>query len=653
MLLANEISSQQSADIFGGLNGLSESKFRLSGFENNPSNANDVKDWEFGLSFGGSLAKKNTAGIYFLSIAKRIGPNYFYGRFSPGIKKEFNFKSGTKIKLQGDIEVEQELQTTLKYEEVFGVGYSFTLLPELTAGFNLRYFGQQFSEEKPDIIFSDTLNSVSITNLSTDKNFWSCDFGISYKPITEVAVNISSINLITAYERSVETGTAFEMKREKGAAIGLSLSPVNTLNLFAAYETTNSFSAGINGSFSLLGGKLSIGAAALHDKYQKPFLAGIIPAINFSSDFYSVTLSGVKYFSDRTKSEPLSEFLSNGINNVFNNPYSYDKIFLTLNMALSFIPDQKIKFIDLLIEKEIYPALAGEYQKEPFAVARVVNLSGKRVTVKPSSFIPRLNIESVYSPQVEINGGDTASVYFFTIIDEDITPVDKREIVQTHFYISSDTRQNEDRIQKPLLVNDKNSWDGKITNLRYFAKEDYTFSFEYARRVISLFKVEIENRSPELRIFEKAKILFNHFVKEMVYVADPRASVERVQFPQETFSFKGGDCDDLSVAYSSLLESVGIQTAFVDYKSDSGISHVNLLINTEIKPEESGLISINDKKYFTRKNISGTDEIWLPVETTSLTNFDTAWNIAAEKFFNEAIENLGLSKRTVEIVDIY
>ena len=84
----------------------------------------------------------------------------------------------------------------------------------------------------------------------------------------------------------------------------------------------------------------------------------------------------------------------------------------------------------------------------------------------------------------------------------------------------------------------------------------------------------------------------------MQYVSDPRSSTEYVQFPTQTIEVAGGDCDDLSVAFSALLESIGIQTAFVDYKSEEKISHVNLLINTKLKPEEAELITQNDKKYF-------------------------------------------------------
>lgn len=166
-------------------------------------------------------------------------------------------------------------------------------------------------------------------------------------------------------------------------------------------------------------------------------------------------------------------------------------------------------------------------------------------------------------------------------------------------------------------------------------------------------KEELEKTNGVISTFDKIKILFNNFVKEMIYVSDPRSSVEYVQFPEETIKVKGGDCDDLSVAFASLLESIGIETSFVDYKSESGISHVNLLINTGLQPSQSNLITVNDKKYFVREDENGKDKIWVPVEMTSLTEFETAWSLGSEKFYEEAVEDLGLAKNAVEIIDIY
>jgi hypothetical protein len=175
----------------------------------------------------------------------------------------------------------------------------------------------------------------------------------------------------------------------------------------------------------------------------------------------------------------------------------------------------------------------------------------------------------------------------------------------------------------------------------------------YSKNVLSESKTVLDTIPVELSEFEKAKLLFNNFVKKMTYVSDPRASVEYVQFPNQTFELKGGDCDDLSVAYCSLLESVGIQTALVDYKANQELRHVNVMFNTKLSPEQASLITKNDSKYFIRKSENEKDEVWISVETTSLSNFNEAWNIAAEKFNREALNDLGLASGKVEIIDVY
>ena len=72
-----------------------------------------------------------------------------------------------------------------------------------------------------------------------------------------------------------------------------------------------------------------------------------------------------------------------------------------------------------------------------------------------------------------------------------------------------------------------------------------------------------------------------------------------------------------------------------------------------LSPNQAKLLTNNDTKYFIRKNADGSDEIWVPVETTSLTDFETAWKLGAEKFNKEAISELGIAKDKVNIIDIY
>jgi hypothetical protein len=279
-----------------------------------------------------------------------------------------------------------------------------------------------------------------------------------------------------------------------------------------------------------------------------------------------------------------------------------------------------------------------------------VNLTSKAVSIKPSCYIKNVTSEKIYSPIVNIQPSDTAEVSFFIIVGNEYTNFEKTQIANALFYLTTIDDEPDDEIQKPILIHGKNNWDGTVRNLRYFVKAELEYSNNYAKSIINEHSLK---KDKTLETFESMKLLFNEFVKNMNYVSDRRATVDYVQFPKETIDLQGGDCDDLSVCFSSFLESVGIQTAFIDYKPNNGLGHVSLLLNTKLTPDESNLITINERKFLIRKNYTGIEEVWIPLEVTSLTNFDIAWELGADKFYNEAIDNLGLAKNKVEIIEVY
>jgi len=62
---------------------------------------------------------------------------------------------------------------------------------------------------------------------------------------------------------------------------------------------------------------------------------------------------------------------------------------------------------------------------------------------------------------------------------------------------------------------------------------------------------------------ECAERLWRYLQKAGVrYVSDPQG-IEYVQYPLETLSKRAGDCEDLSVLYATMLESVGIKTKLI------------------------------------------------------------------------------------------
>jgi tetratricopeptide (TPR) repeat protein len=117
------------------------------------------------------------------------------------------------------------------------------------------------------------------------------------------------------------------------------------------------------------------------------------------------------------------------------------------------------------------------------------------------------------------------------------------------------------------------------------------------------------------------------------YVIDPATpystfsadatAVDYLQFPAQTLSFGGGDCDDLSILYSALLEAVGIETAFITVPG-----HIYLAFNPQIPPEEAENVFVNIDDVIIQN-----ETCWVPVEVTMLNeSFLSAWREGARKW---------------------
>jgi hypothetical protein len=646
--------------MFANVNILSQSSFGLNGywglspnfntplysFENNTSNYSHLRDWGFSFIYGVEFAKSTNSNIYSVSLSKTLGNHNLSARFTPGYQKEFIFNTGESIIVEDS--TAQSLRASNNYKELFGLGYSYKFTENFSVGTALRFFTQDFFQEIVTPVFEDTLFLIRETNAEKVK-FWKGDLGVNYILNENLNFVFASINLLNFGEKADNSDFKdLEIKREVGGMIGVNYIPIDVTAINFIYETTGSYQFALNG----YAGDLGFGLTLFHDKYQEPQIAGMIPTISYKGRIFELYVSGVKYFTNRKKDFGVSEFVENGISNVLNNPYSFDKILLTVSFNISTAKEKSVEFIDVEIVKDIYPTFSENYMDYPFAYGTVVNLTDEYLTVKPMAKIKGVNEENIQSPVLSIAPHDTARVPFYVIIPESYSS-EKVEISYADFYLVTIADQPDDQFQKAVLVNSVNSWDGRVSNLRYFIKKDLDFSMNRAKEVLSDNKALLDTLPIALENFSKAKILFNEFVRHLVYTSDPRATGEYVQFPNQTFELKGGDCDDLSVGYSSLLESVGIQTALVDYKANGEVRHVNLLFNTKLSPNQAKLLTNNDTKYFIRENPDGKDEIWLPVEVTSLTGFETAWKLGAEKFNKEAISELGIAKGKVNIIDIY
>ncbi|MFW6293995.1 MAG: hypothetical protein ACOC7V_16970, partial [Spirochaetota bacterium] len=64
--------------------------------------------------------------------------------------------------------------------------------------------------------------------------------------------------------------------------------------------------------------------------------------------------------------------------------------------------------------------------------------------------------------------------------------------------------------------------------------------------------------------------------------SEDRGAVDFLQFPRQTLTYSSGDCDDLTALYIALLESVGVDTAFITVPG-----HIYAAFAVETSPEEA------------------------------------------------------------------
>lgn len=80
--------------------------------------------------------------------------------------------------------------------------------------------------------------------------------------------------------------------------------------------------------------------------------------------------------------------------------------------------------------------------------------------------------------------------------------------------------------------------------------------------------------------FDYAKSIYNFIKDNIRYISDVY-KIETIQTPILTLLNKGGDCDDISLLASAMLESIGIKTNYViaSYSPDQSFSHIYIIVS--------------------------------------------------------------------------
>ena len=294
------------------------------------------------------------------------------------------------------------------------------------------------------------------------------------------------------------------------------------------------------------------------------------------------------------------------------------------------IPSVEITSFDF---SALFPVLMNVYAANPAGLVTVKNTGDSAIkNVSVTSYVRKyMDFPSKGNTVASIAPGEEGTLDISTVLNKSVLKVSENTVLQMQFTINweEDGKANSFVLTRPVTLYKKSAmtWDDTAMLACFVQPNDPTvaaFAFN------ALAKKQGDFVSTNV---SKAIALSNAIgAIPLTYVADPVTpvsqvidltySVDTVRFPSETLSLKGGDCDDMTTLYCSLLESAGIQTALITTPG-----HIFAAFDTGLKANT--LWSKLDENYCI---IEINNHIWIPIETTILYNgFDSAWKSAAKE----------------------
>lgn len=304
----------------------------------------------------------------------------------------------------------------------------------------------------------------------------------------------------------------------------------------------------------------------------------------------------------------------------------------------------------------IFPALQNYYSKNASGKIVVKNNSEniiKNLTIT-SNIKKYMDFASESEVIKELKPGETKEIDLYTYFNNNILSVIENTNSQILINLLWDENGSKEKlsISRSIIVYNKSAITWQDTGMLscFILPEDNN---------IKTLAYEILNKNKD---FILSKNLTNAIslingIKELnlKYVPDPVSqiadlinndyAIDSIKYPSETINLKGGDCDDLTVLFCSLLESSGIETALITTEGHIfGAFNTGLTYNSIFENLDKNLLVLNVDGF-----------AWIPIETTVINNgFFEAWKKASEELENtDDFYNLKEIVLLSEVRDIY
>ena len=622
------------------------------GFVANPAGLVSMRDWDLNLATYVPTSVKGSGFVFHgFGLGKRFLENEAVAvQYSPGATMEFVQLSTLTIngaKILAD--------RWVSYTEPFAFGFAHGFSDQIMAGFSGRMRTEKITDTRYQFQTLDT--TIASTESASASEYWLIDVGLYWRPVRSLTISAVGRSLFTLKNAVLPPELeALRLPSTRAFELGVGYDVTHSLRITAEASTRKSYAIGYEWS---PGFNLALRNGFYFSSQESPFGYGMGVSAGWSYGFFELDASYLLFFNQdqRQGSAAAGEFDAQSIRRLDLSPFTSNRLSLSVKAIFGNIRESLARIEGVEMFGPIYPSSYEALAYRPIGKVLVKNISTKPIQAKASFYLDRYMDTPTETPQVYIMPGGEAEIPFTAVFNELVKKISKMTIRDGDVRVSAaPAEEYDDRYQTRVLIRGRNDWDGDVHSLRYFVTPDDPAVIRYTRDILLQQRDTLVRAPKEMEAFVKAKLVLNAFAGKIVYVNDPKQSADYVQYPMETLSLRGGDCDDLTVCFSSLLNSIGISTAFVDVVPPGRPekSHIYMLVDTGLDPKFGQHIAENPKRYILRRNPKGAETVWIPVESTAITRgFDEAWTAGAQEYFDDVEVGLGLVKQWVRILDVY
>ena len=305
---------------------------------------------------------------------------------------------------------------------------------------------------------------------------------------------------------------------------------------------------------------------------------------------------------------------------------------ITFNLTKAFSSKDNVELGEQTL-KPVFPVFYSWYNDNTFGSVEVCNNEDASITDVTVSFYQQqyMSQPRECGKQAVLKKGETFTVDLKAFFNENMLNLNEKTDTLANIIVEYKYLGSKRTVTYPMIVpvygRNNMSWEDDRCASAFVSSKDPAAMW-FAKYVTSTVREDIRSGVPQnmqytMAVFQALDEFGINYVKDPTSAFEDNvgtASIDFLQFPYQTLMYRGGDCDDLSILVCSLLESIGIKTAFITIPG-----HIYMAF-------DSGLTLEQAKDYFLTLDdfIVDGDRVWVPLEITlSDEGFNKAWQKGA------------------------